>query len=338
MRAILGGEDENGVGLRVIDNNEISHGIHVAFDGEITYHEQDRYPDKPAERTSEEKEYVSQARRFARYYVYRERGYQTLSAEQNPDRIEATRQVLESLETDEWMEYLGEFHQQCASHYDEAVEAVIEPPLDVGVDADAFGGIKTLLAANTPASLRELFGLTGGKNLFYCQNLYLEVDSAAVTELLESVDLEAEFDPEADPTEQGFWATIGRLAADQEYEISELFDIEAVGPLYGMVHGPDGETITDHDEPLEREPDARIQHMPVPPQSPAEFRDAIDVHLRCQIRDCYLTMGCLAPEWTRITGAGFPKAIYRYGRTDRYQPYYDPDADIDWERLPMSPR
>jgi len=336
MDAIITGESER-IGLSIIDNNDVEHLIEMDKSGNIKYHEQDGYPDKPAKRTSEQKEYVSQARRFARYHVYRERGYQTLSPVENPDRIEVARQVLDSLSTESWESHFGDLHQQCASHFDDETDPAIEPPLDVGVDTTAFGGVKALLAANTPESLRKLVGLEGGKNLFYCQNIYLDVDRETVTDLLASRDLGSRIDPGTEPTDRTFWTDIGRLAAEQTDDLGSLFEIDAVGPLYGMVHGPDEETITDHDEPRDREPDARIQQMPAPSESLTAFRDVVDVHLRCQVRDCYLTMGCLAPDWTRITGTGLPKAIYRYGRTDRYRPYYDPDAKIDWERVPMSP-
>jgi len=336
MDAIITGESER-IGLSVIDNNDVEHLIEMDESGNIKYHEQDGYPDKPAKRSSEQKEYVSQARRFARYHVYRERGYPTLSPVENPDRIEAVRQVLDSLEIGEWASHFANHYQQCASHFDDETAPAIEPPLDVGVDVTASGGVKALLAAHTPESFRNLFGLKGGKNLFYCQNIYLDVDREAVTELLASSEPESTLDVEAEPTDRTFWADIGRLAAEQQCDLGSLFEIDAVGPLYGMVHGPNEEMITDHDEPRDREPDARIQQTPGPPESLDEFRDVVDVHLRCQIRDCYLTMGCLAPDWTQITGTGLPKAIYRYGRTDRYQPYYDPEAEIDWERLPMSP-
>ncbi|PYZ02522.1 hypothetical protein C8039_18400, partial [Halogeometricum sp. wsp3] len=63
---------------RVVESSttmKASHGIHVGFDGEVTYHEQDGYPDDPDKRTSEENEHVNQARRYAKYYVFAQRGY-----------------------------------------------------------------------------------------------------------------------------------------------------------------------------------------------------------------------------------------------------------------------
>ena len=334
MKAVLGNGDEDGIGIRVHDNNGVSHGIHVAFDGTITYHEQDGYPDKSDERTAEENEHVSQARRYAKHYVYRNRNYPTLPVGENPDRIEAVRQVLDALDTEEWMAQFGDFYRQFESHYDPETEPVINQPLDVGVDLTRLAGIATLLADHTPKTLREMLGFQSEANLFYRQNIYLAVDESAVADLIRTEPVDPPSEPTATDTE--FWSRVSRADGQQGISLAELFEIDTVGPIHAVVHDQDGESTTDHEEPRDRQPDACLQHTPVPPRDPERFRNCLDVHLRCQIRDCYLMMGCHPPDWTRITGGGLTEGLYRYEQVALYQPYHDPNADIDWEAETMT--
>lgn len=58
--------------------------------------------------------------------------------------------------------------------------------------------------------------------------------------------------------------------------------------------------------------------MPADPGSLEEFREYLDHHLRCQIRDCYVGMGLVPPEPYRVVGFG--KFIYarRYDHYDLY--------------------
>nr|WP_239524404.1 hypothetical protein [Halogeometricum borinquense] len=85
MEATIIGEDEVDVGVEVIDNDGIEHRIVIGHDGEIKSHVQDGYPDDPTERTNKEDQNVAQARRFARWHVYREKGYDTIPTDENHD-------------------------------------------------------------------------------------------------------------------------------------------------------------------------------------------------------------------------------------------------------------
>ncbi|WP_049922229.1 hypothetical protein [Halopiger djelfimassiliensis] len=158
MKAILGDEDENGVGLRVIDNNETSHGIHVGFDGEITYHEQNGYPDDPDKRTYSEGEHVSQARRYAKYYVDQETEYDTLPWDLDADQFEAVRQALQDLSVEEIKRYFGDLLSQSLSHYAD------DPDVDIG---------DTTRPEALPA---EQIG--GEDAVIYKQEIYLDDDGA----------------------------------------------------------------------------------------------------------------------------------------------------------------
>ena len=112
MKAVITGENDERVGINLLDNSDVEHVIEMEFDGTIKYHQQDGYPDDPDERTEAGNEHVNQARRFARYWVYRKRGYDTLKPVQNPDRIAQAAVVLQLLSVDAVERFFGELYQQ----------------------------------------------------------------------------------------------------------------------------------------------------------------------------------------------------------------------------------
>ena len=67
--------------------------------------------------------------------------------------------------------------------------------------------------------------------------------------------------------------------------------------------------------------------LPYEPGDLANFKEFLDYHLRCQIRDCFVGMGLHPPEKFRVLGYG--KFIYarRYNQYDVYPQFHDPDAD-----------
>jgi len=115
MNGEIIGEDEEDIGTKVTDNNNIVHQIEMhKNDGKIYAHGQNGYPDKADERTPEGNEHVNQARRYARYYVNNERGYETFQWDENVPRIKAVGEAIEALSTDEFEAYFGEFHEAVA--------------------------------------------------------------------------------------------------------------------------------------------------------------------------------------------------------------------------------
>ena len=116
MKAVITGSSER-IGVKVQDNNSVDHGIEMDFDGEIKYHQQDAYADDPDERSPENKKHFGQARDYARYYAYRERGYDTLDVSENPDRLLQTAMVIGSLSTAAFEEHFGDLYQQLKSEY-----------------------------------------------------------------------------------------------------------------------------------------------------------------------------------------------------------------------------
>jgi len=99
MNGKIIGEDECDIGVFVTDNLDKSHQIEMnKHDGVIYAHDQDSYPDHPDNRTKAGNEHVNQARRFAKYWVYHQRGYDTLDGWQNPDRITLAATALMALD------------------------------------------------------------------------------------------------------------------------------------------------------------------------------------------------------------------------------------------------
>ncbi|NGM71632.1 hypothetical protein G6M89_22070, partial [Natronolimnobius sp. AArcel1] len=131
MEAEFLGEDEEDIGVSVIDNSGASHHIEMnKSNGNLYAHHCDEYADKPEDRTLEENEYNEQARRFAQYYVYQERGYDTVPSRIHPERINAVRLAVAEMDLEEFEEYFGDLYQQLKSHHDDSYDPVIQPPAD----------------------------------------------------------------------------------------------------------------------------------------------------------------------------------------------------------------
>lgn len=312
MDAIITGESER-IGLSIIDNNDVEHLIEMDEDGEIKYHEQDGYHDNPAKRTHDDNERVEQARRFARYYVFQERGYDTLPQLENPVRLEAARQALERLSTSAFESMFGDLYQQFQSDFDPDVEEVVDLPADVA-DPDL---------------------------VVYQRDLYLGFDPDTidfgdeVRTLAEEygVDLNAPSTESSDEAWQQFGHAAAEVADDNDESLLSGMDLAAVSGIH-LVY-PDTsrtEQRVTAETPLSREPEARLELPSVDPGSIERFRALLAFHLRCQIRDLFIGMGVEPPEAFRVLGPGRYASTMRYRLLDMYDEYYhldDPALD-EW--------
>ncbi len=296
MIAKIIGEDDESVGVEVVDNNSVKHIFAVGFDGEILQHGQDVYPSKANDRSAEEHELMAEARLFAKYTVYRERGYQTLPANRNPDRIAATLLALAQLSDEEFEKFFGTYYRQHAHHYQPEIEPPIEPPADIDAgeflryELDIYLGLEQ----EVDEAIREL--VAAGMN-------------DAVSKTLEAI---------TEPVDVAF-------APGRELGL----EIDAVSDLrVAYQTGPGDEQVLEVDPPLEREPDTTLQLVALPSGSLEVFRRLLVHHLGCQIRDCYLEMGVEPPEAFRLLGHGFYDSAQRYRLLERYEPYFDFEADI----------
>lgn len=126
MKAQIKKETDDGFGVEVFDNNDVQHKIGVCHDGEIDGHLQDAYPDDPDDRTNVEGEHVSQATRYAQYYVAQETEYDTIPWKQDPEGFAAAREAILALSVEETEQFFGELFAQSLSHY------VDHPDVDTG--------------------------------------------------------------------------------------------------------------------------------------------------------------------------------------------------------------
>jgi len=317
MDAIITGEGDGIVGLSIIDNNDVEHLIEINNSGNITGHQQDGYPDKAANRTPGENEHVEQARRFAKYYVYRERGYETLPRVDRPEYIDAVRRAIETLSLTEFEQFFGETHQQLKSHTESSVSRPVDLPVGVP-DPDA---------------------------VLYKQDIYLGADlskeaiadQAATVADAHGLDLETDFESEVQPLADLSKATVDRweeFAADLvgtvDHDLDPEFDLRhgAVSGLH-IAYPQDGSLVTERaDGPLTRDSDATLELLPVDHGSLEEFSAYLAHHLRCQVRDCYLEMGLLPPEKFRVLGMGKFISARRYNKYDMYPRFHAVDVDI----------
>lgn len=136
MNAEIEGTDEDYVKTYVTDNAGAEHNLTIEKrTGEIAYHDQDGYPDKAAERTPENNEHISQARRYARYHVAQETEHDVLPWDRDQKAMNRTKDAIESLSDDEFEEYFGTYFDQINSRLPGVKAPVPEPD---SVDEDQF--------------------------------------------------------------------------------------------------------------------------------------------------------------------------------------------------------
>ncbi|RZV11760.1 hypothetical protein BDK88_0641 [Natrinema hispanicum] len=309
MKAVITGENDERVGVNLLDNNDIEHGIEMEFDGEIKYHEQDGYPDKFENRSLiDENEPVNQARRYARYYVNRERGYDTINWREDPDRILAAAVAVAELDRETVLEYFGGLYAQVRSHFGDADRPVPLPegaaPGHVSYQQDIYLG----LADDTLASLADLGDELEVSTL---PDEPAQSIESLVARLLEAAPADAAVPEPSD------------LTIDVTSGVHVRWD-DASGQYHHERHGqPD----------LERDPDARFDVKPFAPDGVEDFQFQLVHNLCCQVRDCYIEMGVVPPEPFRIKGLGKHQIATLYEHYDYYQRYHDPSATIDWDAL-----
>lgn len=303
MQGELIGEDDLDIGTIVTDNNGVEHQIEMhKKNGEIYAHTQDGYPDDPAERTSAENEHVNQARRFATYSVFTERGYDTVEHAENPTYINAVRKALASLSQVDFTRYLGAVHRQLRSHHEDSerpveLPATVRAPDAVVYELDVYLGID----------------LTDG-------DIAEQVQRLTQTE---KFDTDSGIQPVSDLSdgELDRWKALG----DNLVDIADTDDLDVdltIAAVSGIHVGyPDARgqhQVQEADDPLDREADARLELLPYAPADIEEFRDFLDHHLRCQIRDCFLKMGVVPPAEFQVVGFGKFHDARRYDHFEMY--------------------
>ncbi|MCL9812048.1 hypothetical protein [Natranaeroarchaeum aerophilus] len=311
MKGEILGKDGDVTIVQVFDNNDVEHALAIEPDGVIQEHGEESYPVDPSKRTFEEDESFSQARRFARWHVYREKGYDTVPNPDNPDRIAAVLMAVLDLEDEQFDEYFDTLYQQMASHERDDLTPVLDIPDEV---------------------YDEEF-------IVYKQNVYLEEDLDAIQEQLQRPAVEAlgedTIEELVDAQGQGL-VTKARSLLGGGSDQTEQFDpdvsfsdltIETVSGIDTMYSEPDGYRTIEAEDPIDREPDARIETLPMG-FTREQFRRHVGHNLVCQIRDCFVSMGVEPPAQYRVLGQGKFKYSAKYRDFDFYPDYWDHDARI----------
>jgi len=304
-------EETDWIGVKVTDNNQIAHKIAVGFDGEIQGHSQGGYSDNPDDRTKDENEHVNQARRYAKYHLYRERGHDTVGHAENPEYVDAVREAIAGCSDAEFEQYFGPLHQQLRSHHDPSADRLVDLPAGVQAEdavvyeLDVFLGVDLEAEAlsETAAAVADAHGLD------------FETAADRVVTDVSQADLDD-------------WEAVGERVVDRADPDTVPVDIAAVSGIHVGYPNAAGEHERQRaDSPLDRQPDATIELLPADPGPRSEFRGFLDHHLRCQVRDCFAGMGLLAPD--PFQTVGFGKFIYarRYDHYDLYPAFHTADTD-----------
>ncbi|GAB3033553.1 hypothetical protein GCM10025298_23050 [Natronobiforma cellulositropha] len=277
-------------------------------DGEIYSHNQNGYPDDPTERELEEGEQVGYARRYAQYYVYRERDYDTIPAPDNPDRIAAVLLAIIDLEQGAFEEYFGTLCEQVASH----VREEVSPPLDLPEDVYT----------------KEF--------LIYQQHVYLEQSleeiqrevSAAGSDIVDRDALEQLLNA----NREDFLSRATAIFGDASLSALTIEGVSGVHTRYFA--GRNDDRRIEGDDPFDREPDACLELLPGD-LTPELYRLYIANNLVCQIRDCYIGMGLEPPAQYRVLGPGKDEFTGKYYHFDFYPDYWDHEAAIPGYSAPL---
>lgn len=316
MEAIITGENSEAIGLHVVDNNGIKHKIEMEFDGEVYYHDQDGYPDDPDERTTTDKIHIGQARRFARYWVYRKRGYETVDRWDNPDRITLAALAVAPLTAETAERYFGDLYQQFKSIYTDATPTVEMPegvtPEEAIYQKDIYVGVETSHLGHIMAEVLA--------------------DAELLSTVSRSLDVTGQSSSEMDAS-SGLTEFFGMVTGSDPDEITGLEDgglVEAVSGIHVEWEYEPGKYQTRQgEEPdLQRDPDGRSTIFEYNPASITDLKIQIVRNLLCQVRDRYLVMGIAPPEPFRLLGLGQIIPGTWYKNRDYYEPYHDPNATV----------
>lgn len=312
MEAKIIDDEDEWIGVEITDNEGKKHQVAVAFDGRIQGHSSDSYPDLVADRTEEGNERVNQARRFAKYYVYLQRGYDTVPAPENPVRIDAVRRAIARMDSETFEANFSDLYQQL--NYERGDET--EPAFDVPAEA------------TDPC--------------VFCMDVHLGIDPLETElgeQLAEEFDISEESAADVELTDvseakasewQDFSAEFAAQSLEESIELEEAVYVEETSEVYVKYpDGPDVAVIDDHLEPRAREPDTRIELLPIDPEDPAYFQSFLDHYLRCQIRDSFVEMGVTPPEPYQVLGMGRFMPLVGYEKVDFYPEFHNPETDAD---------
>lgn len=306
MKAAITGETDGLIGVNIRDNNDAEHVMDVRKeDGEIPAHKQDGYPDDPAERTDAENEAVGQSRRYARYYVLRERSYPTVEPWATPEGPAVAAAVIASLDTESFRHHFGDYYRQFQGTVESDVDPVVQPP-------DADGLVAYRQHVHLDVDLAELLGEPAARSLL--EDVQEVPDPLAIAERIRDA-----FDH--------------AVVAPEDLTIA---DTSEIGVVYQTLIGEGEREAVDHHP---GSPAARLELSPI--DAPWEgylpvegFQTLLIHHLLCQARDRHLEMGLEPPAGLRILGVGTFRQTVRNEHLELYEPVHYTDAEVEGYALP----
>jgi hypothetical protein len=134
------GEKDNKIGTRITDNSGNEQQIEMYIDeGEIYSHNPGEYHCRPENRSRVESEHINQSRRYARYVVYNERGYNVFPWDEDIPRIKDVRKAIEALSEEEFERHFGEFYEAVSGSVDvDTGTSVSDVVSSIRRDADGY--------------------------------------------------------------------------------------------------------------------------------------------------------------------------------------------------------
>lgn len=342
MQAETVKEDEEYIKVYVTDNSGSEHDLTLKKNtGEIKYHESESYSNDPNKRTSAGNEHFNQATRFAQFYVYRKRGYETVPADRNPDKIALLTLAIGSMSEEALLSTLGPYFQQLL-HYenDEGLLSTLSAQFQQLLDDE-----------ETSNAVVETPEIPADQITWLEQDIYLDPMNDQVAQLTDQL-AESEILGDIEDS-AGSAADVERILAQHGIDIQSK--ARALGEAYIEAYGPmqvwwkDGPSRVDRQSKTaqgtgstqipDRDHDVRLQMFAnvYPLDGVDTFRGSVIQHLRCQIRDCYIGMGIAPPEDARVQGPGIYDYIAYYKATDFYPRYNKTAVDIDYWQEEYTP-
>jgi hypothetical protein len=86
--------------------------------GEVYAHDPGEFHRGPEHRSRVESEHINQSRRYARYVVYDERGYNVFPWDENLPRIKDVHEAIRALSEEEFEQHFGEFYEAVSGSVD----------------------------------------------------------------------------------------------------------------------------------------------------------------------------------------------------------------------------
>lgn len=334
MHATIQSETDDDIELTVTDTNETSHELALDWDGEVTRHRTRNGSGALVDRTEETTEALLQVRRFAKYYLYRERGVAMLTPYAGwerityPERLAVAALVIGSMSPETVASELdASYHQR--AHPSVAGSGPVEPPADCEdpacqlIEQDVYIDIDPFVTQALLDTLVELEALGGLRQLM---DMYPRKDDTRLLDRIEGILSE----PPG-----------GQAVTGTGTEASGVPAITGVSPVRVHWQTADGTRVESSGE--FDASDARIGcrlQLPgagKPVRSVPAFQRLVVDHLLCQMRDCYVGMGLAPPRDLRVLGPGIAALSAEYEREETYQSYHDTDAVVDWTRLAPLP-